>query len=796
MNRVLILVVLAGYISNAQVKELNIPEAKYVPKNWNCAWITHPDISLSDYNVVLFRKSLELKSKPNEYIINISADNRYRLYVNGKYVNYGPQLSDIRHWRYETIDISSFLKEGQNTIAVEVVNFGYDRFFGQISQHTALIINGYTDKNIGTEDKTWKVHVNKSFSPKHPNWMYGVDITGGFYASNPGDSLNANNYPWGWETADFNDSSWKMAKWHSGASTWGGSFGWILTPRTTPIQEDKIERFSTLIKSEGISIPQGFLSGNGPIAVPANTKASFWIDQTVLTLGYPEMKLSGGKNSDIKIKYAENLFNKDKSRGNRNDTKDKIFIGLYDKYVLDGGKERTFRPLWYRSFRFIQVEIETKSEPLVINDYYNVFSAAPIVKKAQFKADNQLYDQVMDICWRTARILTQDNLVSDAYYEQMQYVGDSRVHAMTNLYMSGESLWLKNCIEQFNYSRLPDGNITSCYPLRATFVHPTFTLIWVDMVKDYMMYVDDKPFVEKQLSNIQQSLWWFENHLNENGLLGKSEWAYFVDWYRKVKGEGNGGTAKVSRDGNSAVITLHYIFTLQNAAKIFAYCGKNYESEQYLLKAKKLQESVLKTCFDEKTGMFYEDPAKTFACQRPNIMAVLTNTIPQEKQKALMEKIIPDTSLSQAGLFYRYNMFVAMNLSKTGHLFDEAIKPWKKLLDNGLTTTTEVPLDPYLTQRSDAHPWSTSPAMAFFSVICGIQPAETGFKSVVIEPQMGELKFINAKFPHYMGELSILLKKNKSILEGEISLPKGLKGVFKWQGKEIILNEGVQKINL
>ncbi|MDX2190703.1 MAG: family 78 glycoside hydrolase catalytic domain [Bacteroidota bacterium] len=787
-----------GFLTLIYAQELNVPVAKYMPEKWNCAWITHPDISLNDYNVVLFRKILELDKKPVQYIINITADNRYRLYVNGKQVCYGPQLSDIRHWRFETVDIARYLNVGKNSICVDVVNWGPDRFFGIISAKTGLLINGFTENEriINTEDKTWKVSVNKGYSPKHPNWMYGVDIVGGFYASNPGDSLNANYFPWDWKNIDYDDSQWKKAKWLAGPAAWGGSFNWILKPRTTPLQKDTIERFTKIVRAQNVVVDPLFLKGQKGITIPANSSASFLIDQTYLTLGFPEMKITGGKDAVFKITYAENLYNKDKTRRNRNDIEGQVVIGLYDKYVLDGGANRVFKPTWFKAFRFIQVEIQTKSEAVTINDYFNVYTGAPITKKASFKSDNPSYDKIMDICWRTARICTQDNLVSDAYYEQMQYVGDSRVHAMTNLYLTGESIWMRNAIEQFNYSRMPDGMITSCYPLRATFVHPTFTLIWIDMVYDYMMHVDDKSFVNNQLSNIQQSLYWFENHVNENGLLGKSEWPYFVDWYRKVKGEGNGGTAKVSKEGNSAVITLHYIYSLQNASRIFAYCGKTYEANQFAEKAKKLQENVNKSCFDEKSGTYFEDPAKTFKCQRPNLMAVMTNTIPVEKQKALLEKIIPDTSMDQAGLYYRFNMFNAMTKAKAGNMFNEALKPWYKLLDNGLTTTTEVPLDPNLGQRSDAHPWSTSPAMAFFSVVCGIQSAEIGFKSVKIEPQMGDLSFIKSTFPHYKGEISMDLKKTgASGISGKITLPEGLKGTFVWNNKETILNSGANSIN-
>src|SRR5690606_41846971 len=127
---------------------------------------------------------------------SVSADNKYVLYVNGTRVARGPQLSDIRHWRYETIDIAPFLRAGENVIAAEVVNFGPDRFFGQQSYRTAFIVNGNTAAPesiqasiVNTSRGTgWKTFVNTAVKGKEVRWRtLPRDIIGGFYANNPTD---------------------------------------------------------------------------------------------------------------------------------------------------------------------------------------------------------------------------------------------------------------------------------------------------------------------------------------------------------------------------------------------------------------------------------------------------------------------------------------------------------------------------------------------------------------------------------------------------------------------------------
>ena len=79
------------------------------PDEWNAQWITHPDIDKTAYGLIHFRNTFQLDAKPEKFIVHVSGDNRYRLYINGKEVCYGPQAGDVRHWRYETLDVAPFL---------------------------------------------------------------------------------------------------------------------------------------------------------------------------------------------------------------------------------------------------------------------------------------------------------------------------------------------------------------------------------------------------------------------------------------------------------------------------------------------------------------------------------------------------------------------------------------------------------------------------------------------------------------------------------------------------------------
>src|SRR5688572_6220820 len=91
-------------------------------KQWTASWIAVPEEGANSYGVYVFRKSIELLNKPVSFVIHVSADNRYKLYVNGKLVSLGPARGDLTHWNFETVDIASYLQAGKNTIAARVWN--------------------------------------------------------------------------------------------------------------------------------------------------------------------------------------------------------------------------------------------------------------------------------------------------------------------------------------------------------------------------------------------------------------------------------------------------------------------------------------------------------------------------------------------------------------------------------------------------------------------------------------------------------------------------------------------------
>src|SRR5690606_3640346 len=103
---------------------------------WKASWVETSDVDEYGFGVYLFRTQLNVNRVPNDMRINISADNKYLLYINGTLVSHGPVQSDVFNWKFHTVDISKYLRPGNNIIAAKVWNFGQWRPEVQMSMRT------------------------------------------------------------------------------------------------------------------------------------------------------------------------------------------------------------------------------------------------------------------------------------------------------------------------------------------------------------------------------------------------------------------------------------------------------------------------------------------------------------------------------------------------------------------------------------------------------------------------------------------------------------------------------------
>ena len=785
-----VIVLLAACLTPARV-DAQRDEAG-IGRSQPARWIADPTAPADSFGVFHFRRVLDLPSKPGRFMVRISADNRYRLTVNGRYASAGPQRSDIMHWRYETVDLAPFLHEGRNVLAATVWNWGAYRPVGQLSRRTALFVQGIraNESIANTGRPGWKVLHDSGYAPIPVTG----DATGGYYAAPPGEMLDARRFPWGWESPDYIDASWPAAAaletaQAAGTDAYGAVSTWQLTPRTIPPMQDSVVRFAAIRRADGLPPNDRVLRGDSDLVVPARTRVVLLLDQAHLTTAYFALAASGGEGATVAITYAEALRDASGKKGNRNEIVGKTIVGVRDVIRFDGGAHRQFRTLWFRTWRYVQLEIETAGAPLRIHDVHGGFSGYPYTERGRFTSDAAWIDDVWAMNWRTARLCAWETNFDTPYYEQLQYVGDTRIQSLIALYVAGDDRLMRNAIEQFDQSRIAEGLTASRYPSALPQYIPPFSLLWVAMVHDHWMLRDDTAFVRSFLPGTRAVLDWFGQRVDSTGLVGALPWWGFVDWTDAwERGVPPGGET-----GHSAAVSLQYVYALDRAAELEDALGIREVARRYRTRATAVRAAVRARAWNPARRLFRDSPDSNLYSQQTNALAVLAGAMPAAERRALVERILSDTTLVRASYYFDFYVFEAMREAGLGDRYVEQLAPWRAMLAMGLTTTPENP-EP---TRSDSHAWSAHPDYGLLATVLGVRPASPGFRTVLIAPHLGSLSRAEGTVPHPRGDVAVRLTLTPdNHLQAEVTLPAGVTGRLQWHGRSSPLRPGNQRVTL
>lgn len=767
-------------------------------KPWNAYWISMPGESLHGYGVYFFRKSFKLAQKPSQFIVHVSADNRYKLFINGRLVSLGPARGDLFHWNYETVNIAPYLHEGENTVASIVWNEGESRSEAQISYRTAFILQGVTtNEEIINTDTSWKVIRDESHQPLPVNLIYTYYVTG------PGELVDMNNYSSGWMEKSYDDKTWKPAQqiFHGlpkGVFEW--SDGWMLVPRSIPQMELSMQRLREVRKAEGIKLPTSFPGSKTAIVIPANISATLLLDQGFLTNAYPTILFSKGKNATVSLSYAEALYTIEKNngdwrsqnkKGNRNEVDGKRFVGKEDRIISNGSAQQSFTSLWWRTYRYLQLKIETKDEPLTIDDIYATFTSYPFERKASFETGDKSVNDILDIGWRTARLCAAETYMDCPYYEQLQYIGDTRIQALVSLYNSGDDRLMRNAIEQLDNSRMAEGITLSRFPSSNPQQIPPFSLWWIAMLHDYWMYRSDSIFVKSKLPGVRQVLNFFSKYQDKDGSLAHLPYWNFTDW---AEGKNwDKGVAPIGKNGNSAPLDLQLLWAYQLASELESFLGMKEYSTLYKNNAEHLKNTIRKKYWSDEKKLFADTPEKNLFSQHTNSLAILTGVTLLNETKSIANKLISDSSLTQATIYFKYYVHQALIKAGLGNNYLSWLGVWKENIKQGMTTWAEI--SDINATRSDCHAWGAHPNIEFFRTVLGIDAGAPGFRQVKIEPHLGTLQKISGSIPHPNGMIAVNYEhsNNWNII---IDLPSNTPGFLIWKGTRHDLKPGRNRLKL
>ncbi len=494
------------------------------------------------------------------------------------------------------------------------------------------------------------------------------------------------------------------------------------------------------------------------------------VDLGRYTCAYPELVVSGGSGSTLRWSWAESLFCEPEARtkGNRDGIDGKYFVGLGDTFLPDGGERRVFRPLWWGCGRYVELLVSTGAEELTFERVTLHETRYPLEMESTFAASDARMERIVPIMMRGLQMCAHETYMDCPYYEQLMYVGDTRLEVLTTYVMIRDDRLPRKALRMFDVSRLPSGLTQSRYPSRVTQIIPPFSLWWVAMVHDYALWRDDLDFVRALMPGVRGVLDRFHHFLNADGLVEAPPGWNFTDWAP----EWAAGVPPDGELGVSSVINWQFALVLSLAARLEEWLGEPELATRAHARAAALAARLIDRFWDEERGLFADDLQHQHYSEHAQCLAILSGLLDAARQRRVAEGLLGDADLTRTTIYFSHYLFETYAaLGRIDALF-ERMELWFELPTLGFTTTPEQP-EP---SRSDCHAWGAHPLYHYFASVLGIRPTSPGFAIVAIHPQLGSLTYARGTLMHPRGEIAVDLRMGEDGLHGRISLPPGVIG--------------------
>jgi hypothetical protein len=548
-----------------------------------------------------------------------------------------------------------------------------------------------------------------------------------------------------------------------------------------------------VVRAEGVSEAARFPLR--PLVVPANAEARLLLDAGEVQTAYPELTVGGGRGATVAVSYAETLYGPDRQHlADRAQVEGGRALGLTDTFRSDGREHDSFQPFWWREWRYVEIRVKTAGEPLRLEGFRRFATAFPFQVRARFVSNDPDLNRIWQVGWRTLQVDAHETFMDTAYWEQMQYIGDSRIEARVVDAVSGDRRLPEQAIRAFDASRVVDGLPQAAWPSRLDQSIPPFALLWIGMIHDHWMRYPDTTAARQVMPGARSVLDWYAKYVGPDGLIGLTPGWGFIDWR---PGLSEDPAEKTSTAANRCIVTLMYIGARQQSAELERALGEPSRADADAAEARRAAAAVQAQCWSEERGLYANGPDKSAFSQHANVLAVLYDVAPKAQQKAILDRITVrgggiDAPAGVTGSTFYFSFYLARALDHAGlaDRYPELLTTWRKLLAQHFTTWPETP-DP---SRSDSHAWSAHPTADLLSLVAGVQPAAPGFAAVRIAPHLGDLTALEAATPCPKGLVEVRYRRRGSILRATIKLPVGTRGQFEWGGRSAPLRPGLNRL--
>jgi len=774
-------------------------------------WIWYPAGRTLQNTFVLFRKDIVLDKKPHKAIGWILADSRYRLFVNGKRIQWGPAPSDPRWQEADPIDLTAFLTEGKNVIAVEVCFFGSGDGTHPMGK-PGFILNLDMDQEKLVTDASWDCFLAKSWRPgQYKRW----------FLRSLQEEFDARLYPYGWDTSDFKpDENWTKAILVSqdgkepSVCNSSSEYVWeifgdkqlseirkrsIPTMRefdfhVTTLEESMwihwkrpAEDYFDLLVSDAFEtidkpITRSLGDGEWEISPQGNYAAALTFSFPEQGVGWPHFTIDAPEGTIVELLVHEAHQKGGPALINSH-------FNSWSRFICKEGINH-FETFDFESFRWLQLHIRNFNRPIKIASVGMRRRIYPWKSEPTIVISDDTIQHVVNAAVNTLFNCAQETLVDGMARERQQYSGDGSHQLHAVIQTLGDITLPYRFVNTFSQGLSIDGYFMDSWPawdrLARTVERQMHLTGWGPILDHsigfcfdafhYYMYTGDL----QGLKEVYPRLLSFFSYLYK--LTDKSEHLVPVE---------NLGMCSVYIDHEAYKQTKHkqlalnlYIVAmcrnaLSTLCQAFGDTQKADEINQY---AADILQGCIQKFWDKEQQVYVnnlpwkDEEGEIRYCDRSLATALIFDLCPNgETAKALN---LLEQSPAEMGVSYPCNavwpLWALVKYRKINTVLSDLREKWGNMSSVWANNTLQEFWQAYPDEGSQWSHCAMYPLIALNQGIAGVYPLKPGCVRIKMEPQLGDLEHIRFDVQTLKGAIQFSAQGIKGKRELRLQVPDSL----------------------
>lgn len=592
---------------------------------------------------MLFRKKFFCKKEKNT-IIRITADDYYKLYINGNYVGQGPAAGFHFHYYFNEFDITPYINNGENIIAIHAYYQGLiNRVWVSGDDRAGVIFDVLSDGEvIAKSDDSVLCRIHDGFS--------AIETVG--YDTQFMESFDSNSECVDFESCSYDDSNWKSAK------IYKNSDHKFFPQKTKNLITERI-------------LPKWL----------KQDKNSVFIDFGSTYVGYFNAVCSGKKGDTVILRFGQELTENGDVRHNL-----RANCTYEEKWILSG-KEDSLDQFDYKSFRYVSLilpkDCKIKEVSLISRHYpFN------LIAKNKYEDDN--LKKIWDLCINSLRYGVQDNIQDCMEREKGQYLGDGSFTSLTYAVLTGDTTIMKKLIDDVLCTQFINEGLMTCAPCSFMQEIAEYPLMLPHLMEAHYILTGDVEYLKNRFEKVKKITdYYIENYSMENGLIGNLDKWCVVDWPQNARDGYDFDLAegKVS-EGSHNAINAYLYGAMERVNRLAKICGADFCYD-----TKPLRDAYIESFYDEKQGLFCDAPTSKHTALASNVFALAFDLCPdQETEERIIEMIMTKNAESSAFFVTFASLYALKRLGREDEIKALLLNEgrWLRMLSEGATVTFEA----------------------------------------------------------------------------------------------------------